>query len=235
MRADRGFARRAERRKDPWSRLAWGVILVAAGSIFWLDHLDRIDAREYLGWWPLALVVIGLAHLPQRRWFAAAAWVGIGVLFLPQLGIAFDGVRTVIALWPLLIAIGGVSLIEQALRPRAPGVVFSATAVMAGNTLLLGSQELSGADVIAVMGGCDIDLSGTPVPARDVTINVLAFWGGIDIRVPAGWKVIDQVNPILGGFEDSTVPPHENAPRLIVRGSAIMGGVEVKTSAGNAA
>ena len=222
--------RRAERRQDPWMRLTWGVIFLAVGSLFWLDRQGRLDAREYLEWWPLALVLVGVAHLPQRRWISAIAWVAIGLVFMPQLGWSHSVIRTALGIWPLLISLGGLSLVAQALRRRGSGTVFHATAVMSGNTLLVGSQELSGADVIAVMGGCVVDLHGAAANAQDITIHVLAFWGGIEIRVPAGWVVVDQVSAILGGFEDRSAPARDNAPRVIVRGSAIMGGVEVKTS-----
>jgi hypothetical protein len=206
------------------------MVLLAAGLIFWLDRLGRLDAGDYLRWWPVALIAIGLAHLPQRRWIAGLAWIVIGVVFLPQLGIAWKGVTTLIGLWPLMITIGGLSLIGQALRPKPRGTSFNATAVMAGNTMLVGSQELAGADVVAIMGGCDVDLRGAKDPLSEVTINVLAFWGGIEIRVPSGWQIVDRVTPILGGFEDKSAPARENAPRVVIRGTAIMGGVEVISS-----
>jgi predicted membrane protein len=234
MRAERRRTR-AARRQSPWIRLAWGLIFLAAGTLLWLDQQDRIDAREYLEWWPLALVMIGLAHVPQRRWIAALAWILIGIVLLPELGLTHDVIRTLLSVWPLLITFGGLSLMAQALRPRGPGTVFHATAVMAGNTLLVGSQALAGADVVAVMGGCQVDLRTATPPARDVAIHVLAFWGGIDISVPAGWRVVDEVSQILGGFEDKTGPARDDAPRVIVRGSAIMGGVEVRTSEDSAA
>lgn len=219
-----------ERRQNEWLRLAWGLIILTAGVVLWLDRQDRVDAREYFEWWPLALVAIGLAHAAHRRWFAAVGWTAIGLLFLPQFGFTFQGIRTLLALWPLLIALGGLSLMAQALRPRGPGTMYTATAVMAGNTLLVGSQEFGGADLVAVMGGCDLELGGAGKPAHDITINVLAFWGGIEIRVPHGWRIVNRVSPILGGFEDKTSQSQENAPRVIVRGTAIMGGVEVKNS-----
>jgi len=37
-----------------------------------------------------------------------------------------------------------------------------------------------------------------------------------------------QGNGLLGGFDDKTVAPADPSKRLVVRGYAIMGGVEVK-------
>jgi hypothetical protein len=213
-------------------RLVWGLVLLTAGVIFWLDRMGRIDAHDAMHWWPVALIAIGLAHLPQRRWFGAAVWLGLGTLFLMrQLGFQTIAFWRLIGIWPLLISVAGVTLIRQALRPRPAGTMFNATAVMAGNVLHVGSQEFAGADLVAVMGGCDVDLSSVKTPRAQIEIHALAFWGGIEIRVPRGWQVVNEVSAILGGFEDKTVAASQNAPRLVVRGSAIMGGIEVKHAA----
>ena len=97
------------------------------------------------------------------------------------------------------------------------------------------SNASASGSAVAVMGGCQIDFRQSKLTTGDVHLDVLAFWGGIDVRVPAGWQVVDQVAEIFGGFEDKTVPPRDDAPRLIVRGSAIMGGIEVKSASEAAA
>jgi hypothetical protein len=83
-------------------------------------------------------------------------------------------------------------------------------------------------EVSAVMGGCDVDLRQA-VPTRDpLAIQVFAMWGGIDIQVPPGWIVENEAWPILGGIVDNTRTPAVPAHRVILRGMAFMGGVEIK-------
>lgn len=229
MNRDRNEGR--ERHENPWMRMAWGIVILAVGLIFWLDRIDRIDARDYLRWWPLALILFAIAHLPQKKWGAAAAWLVVGsFLLVPQFDFPWIRPWQVLAFWPLLLSAAGVTLILHAMRPRRPGLTFDTTAVMAGNTLAVGSQNLSGGSAVAVMGGCDIDLGSARSTSGEVTIDVLAFWGGIDIRVPKGWRVENRVTPILGGVEDKTIAAGHDAPRVILRGSAIMGGVGVTNS-----
>jgi len=195
--------------------------------IFWLDQIGRINARDLLIWWPLGAIAMGIGHLFDRRWVGAAIWFLIGTYFLlPALGVGHVQFWRIVGLWPLLISVGGVTLVMQALQ-RSPTDSFHVIAVMAGNNPHIGSQRFSRGEAVAVMGGCEIDLSSAKI-VDEAVIDVLAFWGGIEIRVPRGWQVVAHVAPILGGYEDKTEPAPANAPRLVVRGSAIMGGIEVR-------
>lgn len=229
-RAERRAARRTFRRENPLSRLIFGLVLLTVGTLFWLDQIGKIDASEYLHLWPLLLVAIGLSSLVQGRWASGAIWMLIGAAFLlPDSG--WETVRYALSLWPLVISLGGLTLVMQAVRSFREPNWFDAMAVMAGNV----SSATGSGSAIAVMGGCEIAFRDSKAITGDIHLDVLAFWGGIDVTVPAGWQVVDNVAEIFGAFEDKTAPPRENAPRLIVRGSAIMGGVEVKSLAETAA
>ena len=53
--------------------------------------------------------------------------------------------------------------------------------------------------------------------------------GGVEIRVPPDWVVDTRLLPLLGGFEDATEQkPADDAPRLVIRGTVVMAGAEVK-------
>ena len=217
-------------RDSPWQRLVFGLILLGVGVVFWLDQIGTIDARDYYVWWPLALIAVGVANLLERRWFGAAIWSVVGIYsLLPMIGYSRVPLWRILGLWPLMISVAGVTLVMQALRRSGGRPAFRAIAVMAGNNRRIASQNFERGEAVAVMGGCEIDLS----PARiveEAVIDVLAVWGGIEIRVPTGWKVIGKVAPILGGYEDKTAGAPDGAPRLVIRGSAIMGGIEVRNA-----
>jgi hypothetical protein len=221
------------RRDAPWSRLIIGIVILTAGVIFWLDQIDRIDASDYLEWWPVAVIVAGLAHLPDRRWGAALVWVLVGTFFLlPMLGYERPDLWLLLAMTPLLVSVAGVTLVVQAIRggTGGPGPSgFHAVAVMAGNVRRI-TAPADGGQAVAVMGGCQIDIAPGPLKDNEMTIEVMAFWGGIEIVIPRGWALVNRVLPILGGVEDKTIAAAPGAPRVIIRGSAIMGGVEVRNS-----
>jgi predicted membrane protein len=65
-------------------------------------------------------------------------------------------------------------------------------------------------------------LNGTAV------VNVFALMGGISIKVPTDWTVELEGTPVLGGFDEKTMEPKDNSKRLVIRGTAIMGGVEIR-------
>jgi predicted membrane protein len=107
--------------------------------------------------------------------------------------------------------------------------VLSATAVLGGVKRLNNSQDFRGGDATAIMGGCEIDLRAASITVpHEPVLEVFAMWGGIQIRVPPDWTVVSRVDPILGGFEDKTAQPKDESKRFVVRGTVVMGGVEVK-------
>jgi hypothetical protein len=67
------------------------------------------------------------------------------------------------------------------------------------------------------------------VMAGDAAVlDVVAFWGGIEIKVPREWTVDAHVIPLMGAFEnklDSLAVA--GGPRLVLRGHAIMGAVAI--------
>lgn len=89
----------------------------------------------------------------------------------------------------------------------------------------------AGAEATAIMGGVELDLRYSAMDGDEVIIDTFALWGGIEIWVPAHWEIVSQGLPLMGAFEDKThVTTHggNRQPRLVVRGVAIMGGVEIK-------
>jgi predicted membrane protein len=107
--------------------------------------------------------------------------------------------------------------------------ILSATAIMGGVERRNNSQDFRGGHATAILGGCEIDLRAASITMpHEAIFEVFAMWGGIEVRVPPDWTVVSQVDPIMGGYEDKTQPPKEESKRLLIRGTVIMGGIEVK-------
>ena len=80
--------------------------------------------------------------------------------------------------------------------------------------------------------GCEIDLRQASIaPGTEAVIDVFAFWGGIEIKVPEDWTVVTRAVPLMGGVEDKTHVPQPLPAvekRLVISGIVVMGGVVVK-------
>jgi len=226
-------------RRGPTAQVVFGLFIVVLGILFTLDNLDVISARDYLRYWPAGLVAVGLLKLYHARsigqgWVSGLIFIGIGTWMLLN-GILYFTVNVRDVLPLLLVALGGYMVWRgfggQRRQPANDGQSsFSALAIMGGVSRRSSSQAFVGADLTAVMGGCEIDLRQASIaPGSDAVVDVFAFWGGIDIKVPQDWTVITRAMPLMGGVEDKTrAPQGASTKRLVLRGIVVMGGVTIK-------
>ena len=75
--------------------------------------------------------------------------------------------------------------------------------------------------------GVELDFRNATMEGNEAKIDVSALMGGIDIRVPGSWVVINRVSAILGGVDDNTTS-HDGNKRLVVEGTVLMGGLDIK-------
>lgn len=104
------------------------------------------------------------------------------------------------------------------------------SAVFAGRDIHVDNSSFSGAELSAVFGGIDMNLKNAVV-TRNVTIEVKATFGGISLIMPPNVRVVVEVTPILGGVDNGTRTPlgaDENTPTIYVRGTCVVGGVDIK-------
>ncbi len=219
-------------------RLVAGALLILFGVLFTLDNMGLLDAGDALTWWPVILIALGLfkviqpAHEGQRK--LGYALLALGAFFQLQL----LGLTRMRSAWPFLLVVIGGFLVWRALgRGKGPPTTESASqlsefAIMGGIHRVVESSDFRGGEATAVMGAVELDLRGSTIVTSPAVIDVFALWGGIEIMVPPEWKVDVQAMPILGAFEnkarssvrDTSAPAQE----LVIRGTALMGGVEIK-------
>ncbi len=178
-----------------------------------------------------------------------------GLMTLKGLGLVYVTWRT---LWPILLIGAGVAVVYRSITGRrvfevgvvrldkadnrqdkggetgarekaekADDSVINVTAVMGSYASRVTSQHFRGGEVTAVMGGCEIDLRQSSLDGEAV-LDVFALFGGIQIKVPPDWTVVLMGTPVMGGFEEKTIVPKDASKRLLIKGYAIMGGLEVR-------
>jgi hypothetical protein len=84
-------------------------------------------------------------------------------------------------------------------------------------------------NAMAFWGGGQLDLREARFAGREVTINAWAVMGGIEILVPEDAEVHVNGVGVMGGFDHrASGVGAPGAPRIIVRGLAFWGGVNVE-------
>jgi hypothetical protein len=217
-------------------RLWIGLVLVALGVFGILDATGTLEwSRTVEEWWPIAIIGLGLiAMVVERRvGLGPAIIVGIGVLLLADQQQWTD--EDVFG--PVVLILIGLVVLSGVWRHRvteADGHRDNTVVMFGGTKVKDRSEHFTHADVSAIFGGATLDLREAHID-REASVDALALFGGVDVLVPPGWRVAVAGTPILGGLEDKTEhdgEPPADAPVLKVNGTAIFGGVDVKSPVG---
>jgi predicted membrane protein len=222
------------------TQVVLGIIIICVGVLLMLDNLNVVEVRSIFRFWPVLLILIGALRLFDRRSVTGRGWgitlIVIGAIFLVQeLDIATLHFHD---LWPLLlILVGGSILWGSTMRRNMSSgdadagatSLLNGTAVLGGFKSSSSAQDFRGGELTAIMGGCEVDLTRAAIKGEEAVIHVFAMWGGISLKVPPTWHIVIKGVPILGGFSDETRPVNDpSAKRLVVTGTAIMGGMDIK-------
>jgi predicted membrane protein len=95
------------------------------------------------------------------------------------------------------------------------------------------SKNFQGGTINCVFGGAEIDLIQADIQGTAVLQFEVVF-GGVELVVPAHWKVFNEIDGVFHGVDDERryQPASEtDAPekKLVLKGSVIFGGVEIKS------
>lgn len=207
------------------NKLVAGFFFLILGLLLTLENLDLFEAGRVLRYWPVVLIVFGLINLGEasRRGVASAAIViGSMLLALRAHWLRFS----LFDLWPVLLIAVGAIIVLRALGIQAPAAGGNLWSVLNTRKVTIDPRDLDQKHLLSFMGGANIELTNAEHEGP-VTIEVLAMWGGIELRVPSGWEVIAEVLPIMGGIDIKTYG-EPNGRQLIVRGLVLMAGMEIK-------
>ena len=187
---------------SPWIWMLAGIVILGV-NLGWL----RFAIRDL---WPVALILLGAWIVFRGFVFRSSLSSGAG----PKLNDA---------------GFVGAGLLRDRPQPRADANSTIETFVMwAGVDRKNNSQDFRGGEISAVMGGCELDLRDASIAEGVATMDLFALWGGIEIMVPGDWTVENRVSAILGGVEDSRkTVGSDPKKRLVLKGAAVMGGIEI--------
>ncbi|MBC6465565.1 DUF1707 and DUF2154 domain-containing protein [Actinomadura alba] len=83
--------------------------------------------------------------------------------------------------------------------------------------------------VLVAFGGAELDFRRAVLSQREVTVNIVCLFGGVEVKVPEGVRIVGSGVAIFGG---NTVPSDDpldpDAPVIRFTGLTLFGGVDVK-------
>jgi hypothetical protein len=212
-----------------------GIVIIAAGAILLCGNLGLIDSHYvFRNFGPVVLFFIGAVILARRRHDQVI--LGLLLMFVGAWGFATQQQWIKIHFWavigPLMLVLAGGSVVWRAFNRPAPegaGNAYIRTFAVFSGSELRPTVPFEGADLTAVMGGVNLDLSNAPMARDTAVIDVFALMGGAVILVPRDWDVTVRVVCLMGGCSDKRRPATVPATKhLIIQGMALMGGVEIK-------
>lgn len=231
---------------NPTNRVWSGLIILAIGIVFFLKNFG-VNIADWVLSWHMLLIAIGF-FIGVKRNFRGGGWlimVLIGGYFAIE---AIGGFNFGKYYFAVIFIILGLYMI---FKPKTESLrlwksksadtahyeevidkndIIDSVNVFGGSHQKVYSKTFKGGNVLAIFGGCELNL--TQADFQDtITIDVIAFFGGVKIVIPPNWQVKSEVVAIFGGMDDKrAVAPINDGPLkiVIIKGVAMFGGVEIK-------
>lgn len=186
-----------------------GYVLIGIGCLLLLSTLGILKFR--IGFeliWPIAFIWFGVWII--LRSFSHSGQPGGGFNWLG------DWARGM----------------NQVVRGESTESEFDNVAVFGGVKRRITSKNFRSGSVMSLFGGFQIDLTHAGIEGDTAVITASSCMGGGEIRIPEEWVIDIQGIALLGGYVDEThqIAPSDpsKAKKLIVKGTALMGGVVIK-------
>jgi len=216
-----------------------GVIFIILGAIIGLNTLGITDINLFFrGWWTLFIIIPCLIDLLKNKNKTGDI---IGIVIGLFLLLAAQGIINLSLLFklllPTILIIVGVSFLGKEYFSKEITSKINKLnkdkqkdyfATFSSEKISIDNEIFEGADLSAVFGGIDIDLSKAKI-SKDIIINVSAVFGGIKIILPKDVIVKVKSTSIFGGVDNK----HENSniekiPTIYVNATCVFGGTEIK-------
>lgn len=191
------------------------LIMVLIGGFFTLEDITNYDMSKY--YFAVAFIILGLYLIfkPKKKQSFKAKWKNKWDSKNADFGDLNNPAEPTE---------------EQVYTDIDKHDILDSVNVFAGSHQNVYSKNFKGGDVIAIFGGCDLNLTQTDFEGS-IIIEVVAIFGGVKIIVPPSWEVKSEVTAVFGGMDDKrAVGPANDQPKkiLIIKGVALFGGVEIR-------
>src|SRR4030095_7747704 len=232
-----------------------GIFILVVGAVTLAKSMG-VPLPAWLLSWQVLVIAIGL-FIGFRRGFRHGGWfvpVIVGGVFLVNEYMLQGDLRRHI--WPMLLIILGAFFIFRPRKKRclssgkkksglqtegsaatadvnySQDDIVDSTNIFSGTKKVVLSKNFKGGEIVSVFGGCEIDLTQADM-SSPADLEVTAIFGGATLIVPSNWAIKhSETVTIFGGIGDKrriAPSPDPPAKTLILRGTMIFGGMEIKS------
>ena len=197
--------------------IIWGIAIVALGVIFGGNALGLFNINIFFdGWWTLFIIIpCAVSLFTDKEKISSLIGIAVGVILL----LAAQNVFSFEVAWKVILAavliLAGIGIIfkatignkldkeiEKKVREMEDNKTMDAQmAIFSGSDRVYNDEVFSGANLMAVFGGVDLDLRKAKFN-KDTVIKAFCLFGGIDIKVPEDVQVKIKSGFIFGGASD---------------------------------
>lgn len=187
-----------------------GIILMVIGGTFMIPELITVPHEIRRIYWPLILVVIGIAILLRQR----------------------DNQKQIQFSEP----VNPNAPNDAPFNPTGAAAsmnTFDDFVIFGGREIFVNAQALIGGKATSIFGGIEFDLRKANMQPGGAVIDCVSVFGGCGFKIPMDWNVRNEVTTIFGAFTDKRGETYSDryydpSKTLIIKGVSIFGGIEVK-------
>lgn len=227
-----------------------GAVVILIGVIFGLREADILNFDIFFdGWWTLFIIIpCAIGVITDRNKVPHIIGVVIGLILLIRNYVDLSEYRGYIV--PVCVVLAGILIISGAFKKpayrsraelpagennfRSEG--FTAQAADNSNEYY---ASFSGRDIrpvglftggkfTATFGGLKLDLRDADI-ADNCVIETSATFGGVDVIVPSGVRVVVKSNSLFGGTSDKTNKNYNGSEKMLyINTTNLFGGTDIK-------
>ncbi|WP_052712786.1 MULTISPECIES: LiaF domain-containing protein [Methanosarcina] len=218
----------------------FGTIVLILGVLLLLRTTGIYDTIQLLEYIPSLFILLGFYALWKSKFSSLSGPIFLIVVFTTLQLFILDIIswEALTDWWPLLIIVMGIGILTERKGRlsvfRKSNETIDLFAVFGGVSSASNSKGFRGGDITTIFGGVDLDLRDSSIEKPPAKINVVALFGGVDLKVPEKWQIETEAIPILGGIEDerprSSIRRESDSekPDIIITGFIAFGGLSIK-------
>jgi len=198
--------------KNNFRNNSW-IILIGLGIFFLADDIiPGISVRPYF--WPIIIISVGVLFILRPR---SNRWRDYrrdyDNQFRSETSYSTSGFTTE--------------------KTTEAGDILHISSVFSGVNRTVLSKNFQGGNISCVFGGAEVDFTQADINGRAI-LRIEQVFGGVKLIVPSHWVVQNELDGVFHGVEDkrgykspSTIANPDKV--LILKGSCVFGGVEIKS------